>query len=150
MKRIAVVTLARSDYAACLSVARLIAADPDLDLYLVVSGMHLSPEFGYTVREIEADRLEISERVEMLLSSDSAEGLAKSLGLGTLGLAQCFARSRPVIAPERGLLHARADPEDGASAGEVIHRRVRERGERRVPHVWVGDEALDLETRRRL
>ena len=97
MKRIAVVTFARSDYAACLSIARLIAADPDLDLYLVVSGMHLSPEFGYTVREIEADRLEISERVEMLLSSDSAEGLAKSLGLGTLGLAQCFARSRPDV-----------------------------------------------------
>jgi UDP-N-acetylglucosamine 2-epimerase (non-hydrolysing)/GDP/UDP-N,N'-diacetylbacillosamine 2-epimerase (hydrolysing) len=57
--------------------------------------MHLSPEFGLTVKAIETDGFEIVERVEMLLSSDSPDGIAKSIGLGTIGFGQAFARSRP-------------------------------------------------------
>jgi UDP-N-acetylglucosamine 2-epimerase (non-hydrolysing)/GDP/UDP-N,N'-diacetylbacillosamine 2-epimerase (hydrolysing) len=59
--------------------------------------MHLSPEFGLTVRAIEADGLPIEDRVEMLLSSDSPEGIAKSMGLGTIGFAQVYGRQRPDI-----------------------------------------------------
>ncbi len=59
--------------------------------------MHLSPEFGLTVRAIESDGFPISERVEMLLSSDSPEGIAKSIGLGTIGFAQAFGRFCPDI-----------------------------------------------------
>jgi UDP-hydrolysing UDP-N-acetyl-D-glucosamine 2-epimerase len=68
-----------------------------LQLHLIVSGMHLSPEFGLTVKAIETDGFEIGERVEMLLSSDSPEGIAKSIGLGTICFAQVYARYRPDI-----------------------------------------------------
>jgi UDP-N-acetylglucosamine 2-epimerase (non-hydrolysing)/GDP/UDP-N,N'-diacetylbacillosamine 2-epimerase (hydrolysing) len=57
--------------------------------------MHLSPEFGRTVELIEADGFHVDERIEMLLSSDSPEGIAKSIGIGVLGFAQAFGRSRP-------------------------------------------------------
>ena len=59
--------------------------------------MHLSPEFGMTVRFIEEDGFEITERVEILLSSDSPEGIAKSMGLGLIGFGQAFSRNRPDI-----------------------------------------------------
>ncbi len=95
MRTIGVVSVARSDYGIYLPVLRRIAADPELQLWLYVTGMHLSPEFGLTVSQIEADGFAIHERVEMLLSSDEAEGAAKSMGLGTLGFAQCFGRQRP-------------------------------------------------------
>lgn len=70
---------------------------PDLRYHLMVSGMHLSPEFGLTIQEIETEGFEIGERVEMLLSSDTPEGIAKSLGLGVIGFAQVFGRFRPDI-----------------------------------------------------
>lgn len=97
MRTIGVVTVARSDYGIYLPVLRRISSDPELRLHLIVSGMHLSPEFGLTVRMIEADGFEIGDRVEMLLSSDTPEGIAKSIGLGTIGFAQTYARSRPDI-----------------------------------------------------
>ena len=95
MRTIGVVTVARSDYGIYRPVLKRIEADPDLRLHLIVSAMHLSPEFGLTVRMIEADGFEIAERVEMLLSSDSPEGIAKSMGLGAIGFAQAYARYRP-------------------------------------------------------
>ncbi len=95
MRTIGVVTTSRADYGTYLPVLRTIAADADLRLRLFVSGTHLSPEFGMTVREIEQDGFEIAERVEMLLSSDSPEGIAKSMGIATLGFAQAYARRGP-------------------------------------------------------
>ena len=97
MITIGVVTVARSDYGIYLPVLRKIQSDAELRLHLIVAGMHLSPEFGLTVNAIEADGFEISERVEMLLSSDTPEGIAKSMGLGTIGFAQAYARFRPDI-----------------------------------------------------
>ena len=97
MRTIGVVTVARSDYGSYRPVLRRITKEPSLDLMLFVTGMHLSPEFGGTAAEIEADGYPIAERVEMLVSSDSPEGLAKSIGLGTIGFAQVFARTRPDI-----------------------------------------------------
>jgi UDP-hydrolysing UDP-N-acetyl-D-glucosamine 2-epimerase len=93
MRTIGVVTVARSDYGIYLPLQQA----PDLSLHLIVSGMHLSPEFGLTVRTIEKDGFEIADRVEMLLSSDTPEGIAKSIGLGVIGFAQAYSRFRPDI-----------------------------------------------------
>jgi len=72
-----------------------IEADPDLELQIIATGMHLSSEFGFTFRQIEKDGFTISEKVEMLLASDTASGIAKSMGIGTMGLADAFERLRP-------------------------------------------------------
>jgi UDP-hydrolysing UDP-N-acetyl-D-glucosamine 2-epimerase len=97
VRTVGVVTTTRADYGPYLPVLRQIQADPDLDLYLIVSGMHLSPEFGMTVRAIEQDGFEILDRVDMLLASDTPEGISKSMGLGTIGFAQSYARFQPDI-----------------------------------------------------
>jgi UDP-N-acetylglucosamine 2-epimerase (non-hydrolysing)/GDP/UDP-N,N'-diacetylbacillosamine 2-epimerase (hydrolysing) len=89
--------VARSDYGIYVPLLRLIEQDPELRLMMFVTGMHLSPEFGRTVRAIEEDGFEIAERIEMLLSSDTPEAIAKSTGLGVVGFAQAFARTRPDI-----------------------------------------------------
>ncbi|POB70874.1 UDP-N-acetylglucosamine 2-epimerase (hydrolyzing), partial [Vibrio vulnificus] len=74
-----------------------IQADPVLQLQLLVSGMHLSPEFGETYQQIERDGFHIDEKIEILLSSDSAVGTAKSMGLGILGFADALARLKPDV-----------------------------------------------------
>lgn len=89
------VTVGRSDYGIYRSLLRALQADPDVDLRLYVTGMHLSPEFGFTVKMIEEDGFPIAERIESLLASDSPEGLGKAMGLGLLGFSQAFSRSRP-------------------------------------------------------
>ncbi|HNX94877.1 MAG TPA: UDP-N-acetylglucosamine 2-epimerase [Holophaga sp.] len=95
MRRIGVVTVARSDYGIYRSILRAIENDPGLELSLYVTGMHLAPEFGSTVRDIERDGYHIAERIEMLLSSDAPEGISKSMGIGVMGFAQAFGRQRP-------------------------------------------------------
>ena len=97
MRTIGVVTTSRADYGIYTPILRGMQDDPELTLRLLVSGTHLSPEFGRTVEEIEADGLPIADRVEVLLSSDSPEGTSKAMGVATLGFAQVFARSRPDI-----------------------------------------------------
>lgn len=111
MRTIGVVTVGRSDYTIYQPVLRLIQADPALKLHLIVAGMHLSAEFGLSVRAIEADGYEISERVEMLLSSDTSEGIAKSMGVGIMGFAQAYAKLRPdflLVLGDRFEMHAAA------------------------------------------
>jgi UDP-hydrolysing UDP-N-acetyl-D-glucosamine 2-epimerase len=111
VRTIGVVTTGRSDYGIYVPVLAQIQADPDLKLHLIVSGMHLSPEFGLTVRSIEANGFEISERVEMLLSSDTPEGIAKSMGLGVIGFSQVYARTHLdllVVLGDRFEMHAAA------------------------------------------
>lgn len=111
VRTIGIVTVARSDYGISLPLLRRIQADPELRLHLIVAGMHLSPEFGLTSRAIEGDGFAIGDRVEMLLSSDSPEGIAKSMGLGTLGFAQAYARCRPdllLVLGDRFEMHAAA------------------------------------------
>ena len=96
MRTIAVVTGARSDYGCLVPVLKGIKAEPSLQLMLFVTGMHLSPDFGLTVRDVEHD-FEITERIEMLISSDTPEGIAKSIGLGMIGFAQAYSHYRPDI-----------------------------------------------------
>jgi UDP-hydrolysing UDP-N-acetyl-D-glucosamine 2-epimerase len=106
-----VVTVSRSDYGIYQPVLERIRDDPDLALRLFVGGMHLSPEFGLTVREIEADGFEVAERVEMLVSSDTPEGVALSMGIGTMGFARAYARVRPdilVVLGDRFEMHSAA------------------------------------------
>lgn len=93
-RRICVVTGTRADYGLLRWVIDGIAKSPALDLQLVATGMHLSPEFGLTYREIEADGYTIDAKVEMLLSSDSATGVAKAMGLGLIGFSDVFERLR--------------------------------------------------------
>lgn len=97
MRTIGVVTVGRSDYGLYRPVLSRIKEDPDLALHLIAAGMHLCPEFGYTARAIEEDGFEIADRVEMLLSSDTPAGVAKSIGLGTIGFAEAYSRFRPDI-----------------------------------------------------
>ena len=97
MRSIGIVTVGRSDYSIYLPILRRIQEEPELTLHLIVSGMHLSPEFGLTVKTIEADGFPIGDRVAMLLCSDSPEGIVKSMGLGMIGFAQAYARFHPDI-----------------------------------------------------
>ncbi len=90
-------TVGRSDYGLYVPILRRIQQEPTLRLQLFVSGMHLSPEFGRTIETIEADGFEIDERIEMLLSSDTPAAIAKSMGIGTQGFAQAYARRRPDV-----------------------------------------------------
>ncbi|MGC1185880.1 MAG: UDP-N-acetylglucosamine 2-epimerase [Candidatus Acidiferrales bacterium] len=96
MKRtIAVVTSSRADYSHLYWPLKDLAASDSVDLKIVALGPHLSPEFGNTFREIENDGFTIDARVECLLSSDSDVGMAKTIGVATLGLADLFGRMRP-------------------------------------------------------
>ncbi|MBS0418959.1 MAG: UDP-N-acetylglucosamine 2-epimerase (hydrolyzing) [Proteobacteria bacterium] len=98
MKRtICVVTGTRAEYGLLRWVMAGIRESQDLDLQVIVTGMHLSPEFGLTYREIEADGFCIDAKVEMLLSSDTPAGVAKSMGLGMIGLADALQRLRPDV-----------------------------------------------------
>ena len=74
-----------------------IVADADLRLQIIATGMHLSPEFGLTYEQIESDGFVLDAKVEMLLSSDSPVGIAKSMGLGVIGFADALARLQPNI-----------------------------------------------------
>lgn len=111
MRKIGVVTTSRADYGIYNPVLKLIKADPDVRLHLYVSGMHLSPEFGLTVKQIEADGFEIGDRIETLLSSDTPEGISKSMGLALIGFSQAFAHSDIdllVVLGDRFEMHAAA------------------------------------------
>ena len=97
MRKVAVFTGTRSEYGILYWLLKDIEASEKLDLQLIVSAMHLSPEFGLTVDLIERDGFEISEKVEMLLSSNTSVGVAKSVGLGVIGYADALARLQPDV-----------------------------------------------------
>jgi len=94
-RKICVVTGSRAEYGLLYWLMKDIQAGPLFELQLVVTGMHLSPEFGMTIDAIEKDGFEIAQRVETLLASDSAIGVTKSVGLGVIGFADVFDRLRP-------------------------------------------------------
>jgi GDP/UDP-N,N'-diacetylbacillosamine 2-epimerase (hydrolysing) len=95
LKKICVVTGTRAEYGLLRWVIQGIADAQDLELQIIVTGMHLSPEFGLTWREIKNDGFSISRKVEMLASSDTSVGIAKSMGLGMIGFADALAELRP-------------------------------------------------------
>lgn len=94
-RKICVVTGSRAEYGLLRWVMELIRDVPGLDLQIAVTGMHLAPEFGLTFRDIEADGFVIDRKIDMLLSSDSAAGLAKSMGLGLIGFGDALQQLDP-------------------------------------------------------
>jgi UDP-hydrolysing UDP-N-acetyl-D-glucosamine 2-epimerase len=96
-RKIAVITTSRADYSHLYWPLRDLSVHPLVDLKPVVLGSHLSPEFGHTVREIEKDGFSIAAKLECLLSSDSDVGMAKTIGLAALSLADCLGQMRPDI-----------------------------------------------------
>lgn len=97
MCKIAVLTGTRADYGLLYWIIKGIQDDSTLELQLIVTGMHLSPEFGLTVKEIERDGVPIAARVEMLLSSDTELAIATSMGLGMIGFARAYEDLKPDI-----------------------------------------------------
>ena len=95
MKTICVVTGTRAEYGLLRWVMEGIRKSPVLNLQLVVTGMHLSPEFGLTVNDIKADGFCIDRCVEMLVSSDTPAGITKSMGLGLIGFADAMTVLQP-------------------------------------------------------
>jgi UDP-hydrolysing UDP-N-acetyl-D-glucosamine 2-epimerase len=94
-RRIGVVTTSRADYSHLYWPLRELAAHPELELGVFVLGAHLSPEFGATIREIERDGFPVQARIECLLSSDTDTGMAKTIGIAMLGLADAMTAWRP-------------------------------------------------------
>ncbi len=94
-RKVAVFTGTRAEYGLLHFLLKDIAASELLELHMLVSGAHLSPEFGETVREIESDGWQIDAKVEMLLSSNSAVGVVKSMGVGLIGFADALERLKP-------------------------------------------------------
>ena len=96
-KKICIITGSRAEYGLLKGLMKSIEADSELVLQLICTNMHLSPEFGLTYREIETDGFIINKKIEILLSSDTAAGTAKSMGIAAIGFADAFVELKPDI-----------------------------------------------------
>ncbi|QOP40826.1 UDP-N-acetylglucosamine 2-epimerase [Sulfurimonas marina] len=94
MKKICVVTGTRAEYGLLYWLIKAIEIDTDLELQLIVTGMHLSPEFGLTFKEIEKE-FKVNKKIEILLSSDTPIGISKSMGLAQISFAETYADLNP-------------------------------------------------------
>lgn len=97
MKKICIVTATRAEYGLLKPVIDKVYRLEETELRLVVTGMHLSPEFGLTYREIEQDGYPVERKIEMLMSSDTSVGVTKSMGIALIGFADYFMDNRPDI-----------------------------------------------------
>lgn len=95
MRTICIITGSRAEWGLLSRLARLIADDSELRLQIIATNMHLSPEFGLTYKEIEKSGFVIDKKVEMLLSSDTANATTKSVGLGMIGFADAYEDLKP-------------------------------------------------------
>ena len=95
LKKICVVTGSRAEYGLLSWLMKSIQDSPELDLQIVATGMHLSPEFGLTFREIEKDGFRIDKKVDILLSGDTPTSISKSTGLGLIGCSDAFNKLNP-------------------------------------------------------
>ena len=93
-RKICVVTGTRAEYGLLYWLMKEIEADSDLELQIIATGMHLSPEFGSTYKEIEKD-FKIDKKIEMLLSSDTSIGISKSMGLAQISFAEAYEELKP-------------------------------------------------------
>src|SRR5688572_29203670 len=94
-RKIAVITGTRAEYGLLYWTMKALQNDKDIDLQIVVTGMHLSPEFGLTYRQIENDGFIISKKIETILSSDTSVGIGKSMGLGMISFVEAFQEMKP-------------------------------------------------------
>lgn len=95
MRKICVVTGSRAEYGLLSGLMRAIQQDEELQLQIIATNMHLSPEFGLTYKEIEQDGFKIDKKVQMLLSSDTSNATTKSVGLATIGFADAYEDLKP-------------------------------------------------------
>ena len=95
MRNICIFTGSRAEYGLLRSVMQEIQAAETLQLQILASGMHLSPEFGMTIQEIRADGFEPDETIEILLSSDTPTAICKSMGLAMIGYGEALQRLKP-------------------------------------------------------
>ena len=94
-RKICFITGSRAEYGLMSRLMKKVQNDNELQLQIIATNMHLSPEFGLTYREIENDGLHIDKKVDMLLSGDSSTATVKSLGIGILGFADAYEDLRP-------------------------------------------------------
>ncbi len=94
-RKICVVTATRAEYGLLKCLIDDIIDDNELELQLIVTGTHLSPEFGYTIDQIKNDKIIINKQIEILLSSDSPVGVSKSMGLAQISFAEAFDELKP-------------------------------------------------------
>ena len=97
MRKICIVTGTRAEYGLLYWLIKELQQDPDLEIQIIATCMHLSPEFGLTYRQIEEDGFKIDKKIEMLLSSDTPVGISKSMGLGMIGFAEAYEELKPDI-----------------------------------------------------
>ena len=97
MRKICVVTATRAEYGLLKCLLDDIKADNDLDLQIIATGTHLSPEFGLTSKQIEGDGFTVNKKIEVLLSSDTHVGVSKSMGLAQISFAEAFDELKPDI-----------------------------------------------------
>jgi GDP/UDP-N,N'-diacetylbacillosamine 2-epimerase (hydrolysing) len=95
MIKICVVSGTRAEYGLLYWTMKAIQDNSSVELSVCVTGMHLSPEFGLTYKQIESDGFQIDGKIEMLVSSDTSVGITKSIGLGLIGFADFFERTKP-------------------------------------------------------
>lgn len=95
MKKITVLTATRAEYGLLSPIIKKFMKNPELDVRVVATGAHLSPEFGLTVNEIRNDNVIIDKEIEILLSSDTPVGISKSMGLAIISFAEYFNESKP-------------------------------------------------------
>ena len=109
-RKILYISGTRADYGRAYYILKSIQKHPYFDLYIIATCMHLSPEFGYTVQEIEK-HFQIAEKVDMLLSNDNRGAMAKSFGIGLIGITQSLEKIMPdlvIVLGDRGEMLAGA------------------------------------------
>lgn len=129
-RKICVVTGTRAEYGPLKPVMNAIKKSPTLELSVIVTGMHLAQQFGYTLREIEEDGFRIDAKVDMLLSGDTGTAMAKSIGNGIISIAQALDIIKPDIIL---ILGDRTEPFAAAIAGAYMNIPI--------AHIHGGDSA---------
>jgi len=129
MRTIAVITTSRADYGIYRSLLRRLTAGGEAALRLIVGGMHLRPEYGGTLKEIEDDGFTIDAAVDLLGDGDSGLDVAEAMGRGVAGFAEALARLKPdmaVVLGDRFEMFAAAAAAGplGCSAGSYSRRRA--------------------------
>lgn len=95
MRKVCVITATRAEYGLLKPLMQLIKESNQLQLQIIATGAHLSPEFGLTYKNIENDGFIIDEKVEILLSSDTPGSIAKTMGMAMMGMADVLPKLKP-------------------------------------------------------
>ena len=95
MKRVCIVTSTRAEYGLLKPIILKLQAQNNLEVRVVATGMHLSPEFGMTCQEIEQDGIRLDRKIEILLSADTSSAISKSMGLAMISFADYFSERKP-------------------------------------------------------